>query len=79
MVTNWAKYDILIIDVNMKKEKNVNIKQEIDELYKKLKIDVKQAEKNLKYYTQNDTLNLNNGSNYNINIINSIESKQNEL
>ncbi len=75
MVTNCAKYDILIIDVNMKKEKNVNIKQEIDELYKKLKIDVKQAEKNLKYYTQNDTLNLNNGYNYNINIINSIESK----
>lgn len=57
----------------MKKKKSINTKKEIDELYKKLKIDIKQAEKNLKYYTQNDTLNLNNG--YNINIINSIETK----
>ena len=62
----------------MKKKKNINTKKEIDELYKKLKIDVKQAEKNLKFYTQNDTLNLNNGYNYNINMINSIETKQNE-
>ena len=57
--------------------KEKKLEMEIDNLYKKLKINVKQAEKNLKRYTGCNT-NCLYKNNYNISFVNSTV-KKNEL
>lgn len=59
-----------------KKEKK--LEEEINDLYKKLKINVKQAEKNLKQYTNNNA-NCLYKNNYSISFINSTVKQKNEL
>ena len=59
-----------------KKEKKLEV--EINDLYKKLKINVKQAEKNLKQYTNNNA-NCLYKNNYSISFINSTVKQKNEL
>ena len=59
-----------------KKEKKLEI--EINDLYKKLKINVKQAEKNLKQYTDPNN-NFFYKNNYNISFANSATKHKNEL
>ena len=59
-----------------KKEKKLEI--EINDLYKKLKINVKQAKKNLKQYTDPNN-NIFYKNNYNISFANSATKQKNEL
>ena len=60
------------------KKKEKNLEAEINDLYKKLKINVKQAEKNLEQY-KNNNANCLYKNNYNISFINSTVKQKNEL
>ena len=59
----------------MEKDEKKETKKEIEELYKKLNIDIDKAQKNLEYYTKKGTIYSNNNQNYKISFTNSTNTK----